>query len=494
MTQNYVRKPLLISNPTILSFYESNPHINIETVNLLLIELIQNATPAGGNCDWLSIVSSSPSENECHQTAELIKIQTKLKDIIHSLSKELISQYIEAKTDYIREFRSLSSTEEPNKDLMIENNNDLMRKIECLFSPLAKIKGNGCTIFEKATNIRKQFHKIIHANIDSIHSKYGTETAKTIAKEYIANFENNSSHMIQTIQQLLTDYLANKDTQIETAIQQITSGTMTENSHPYYRIFYEINDVLQEFRKSKTSHPLETLLSQLFSTASISQEDAGYVISRDAHTPIYIEQQTTKDRNINLTEIKSFVKSSQDKSSHGILVSQFTGITSKPNYHIDITNNRILVYIHQMEYSPDKLQIAVDTIDSISEKLSDFYFNAETKYSVPKEVLDDINREYQHFVLQKDSISNTLKDNYKKILAQLDEIKFTSLDKFLSTRYASCKKQGFTCDLCNQFHVGTLKGLAAHKRGCNRKIAKTTSSSIEKIPIYAVKSKLTSET
>lgn len=493
MDKKIACKPLLIYNPTVVSFYESNPHINIETVNLLLIELMQNATPTGGNCDWFSIVSSAPSENECHQTAELVKIQTRLKDAMHSLSKELISQYIEAKTDYIREFRSLSSTEEPNKDLLIENNNELMHKIECLFSPLAKIKGNGCTIFEKATNIRKQFHKIINANIDSILSKYGTDTAKTIAKDYISNFENNSSHMMQTIQQLLTEYLANKDSQIDSAIKQITTGATTENSHPYYRVFYEIHDVLQEFRKSNTSHPLETLISQLFSTASISQEDAGYVINRDAHTPIYIEQQTTKDRNINTMEIKSFVKTSQEKSCHGILISQFTGITSKPNYHIDITNNRILVYIHQMEYSPDKLQIAVDTIDSISEKLSDFYFNAETKYSVPKEVLDDINREYQYFVLQKESISNALKDNYKKVLSQLDEIKFTSLDKFLSTRYTSCKKQGFTCDLCNQFHVGTLKGLAAHKRGCTRKLAKTTSLSVEKLPIYAVKSKLTNE-
>ena len=83
----------------------------------------------------------------------------------------------------------------------------------------------------------------------------------------------------------------------------------------------------------------------------------------------------------------------------------------------------------------------------------------------------------------------SLKDNYKKVLSQLEEMRFTSLDKFLSTRYASCKKQGFTCDLCNQFHVGTLKGLAAHKRGCNRKLAKIASST----PIYAVKQKLVSE-
>ena len=295
MTQNCVRKPLLISNPTVVSFYESNPHINIETVNLLLIELMKNASPRGGIGDWLSMIPSTATENESHQTAELEKFQKKIKDTIHSLSKQLISQYIEAKTDYIREFRSLSSTEDPNKELFMENNSELMSKIESVFSPLSKIKGSGSTIFEKATTIRKQFHKIVNANIESILSKYGSDTAKNIAKEYISNFENNSSHMIQTIQQLLTEYLVNKDTQIESTIQHIQSGTTSDDS--YYRIFYEINDVLQEFGKSNTSHPLESLLSQLFTTASISNEDQGYIIHREAHTPIYIEQHTTKDRN-----------------------------------------------------------------------------------------------------------------------------------------------------------------------------------------------------
>jgi len=475
--QNLLGKQLTISHPTVVSFYESNPHINIESANLLLIELMQNALPKGGDGDWLSIVAPKQNGNESHQTSELEKYQKRIKDTIHSLSKQIITQYIEAKTDYIREFRSLSSIDDPNKSLLVENNMELMRKIECMLSPLSKIRGNGCTLFEQATMIRKQFQKIIHANIDSIISKYDSETGKTLTKEYIVNFESNSAHMIQSIQQLLTDYLTSKESQIETTIRTIQSGTSDEGALSYYRIFYEINDVLQEFSKSNTSHPLETLISQLFKTASVSHEDTGYIVHRKSYTPIYIEQHTTKDRNIHVSEIKSFVKSSQDKSCHGILISQFTGITSKPNYHIDITGNRILIFIHQMEYSADKLQMAVDMIDSISEKLSDLYFNTETKYSVPKEVLDDINREHQYFVLQKETISNTLKENYKKILSQVDDLKFTSLDKFLSTRYSSCKKQGFTCDLCNEFHVGTLKGLAAHKRGCNRKLAKQAAGS-----------------
>ena len=196
---------------------------------------------------------------------------------------------------------------------------------------------------------------------------------------------------------------------------------------------------------------------------------------------ICVEQYEMRDRNIGIQEVKSFLKRVVEKNTHGILISQYTGITTKPNYYIEIHNNRVIVYLHQMEYSADKLLIAVDMIDSLSAKLSEFCVSGENRYSIPKDVLDDINREYQQFIIQKESIMSLIKDQHKKLLGQLDDMRFCSLDKYLATRYSSCKKQGFTCDLCGIFNVGTLKGLAAHKRGCSRKIAaKVVSHSISK--------------
>ena len=87
--------------------------------------------------------------------------------------------------------------------------------------------------------------------------------------------------------------------------------------------------------------------------------------------------------------------------------------------------------------------------------------------------MDEINREYNSFINHKEAISNTIKESQKKILSQIDDLKFPALDKFLSTKYSSIQKQGFICNLCNSFTVSTLKGLAAHKRGCSRKIGTT---------------------
>ena len=129
------------------------------------------------------------------------------------------------------------------------------------------------------------------------------------------------------------------------------------------------------------------------------------------------------------------------------------------------------------------MQTAIEIVDIISAKLAEFNVSSEEKYAIPKEILDEVNREYQTFIGQKETIMNTLKEMYKKVLAQVEDIRFVSLDKYLSTRYSSCKKQGYVCSLCNSFTVSTLKGLAAHKRGCNRKLSGVVQKATEPVVV-----------
>lgn len=131
----------------------------------------------------------------------------------------------------------------------------------------------------------------------------------------------------------------------------------------------------------------------------------------------------------------------------------------------------------------------MDMIDNIYAKLCEYSALPEHKQSIPKEILDDINREYQSFIVQKESLMDFVKETNKQLLSQINTIAFPSLDKYLSTLYSSCKKQGFTCDLCHSFNVGTLKGLAAHKRGCIRKSGGVCASSYSTAESDAISTK-----
>ena len=449
---------LNVTNPKIITFYQLNPQINFDEVNLLIIDILQKSG------------SIKPLENivyqDDHKTKELESFLESMREGIRQLIQSVSSKYIIAKSEYIREFKSASLENEP-RELITKSNQKFFESKCSILSVIFQLRFSN--IAEKTKVMLHQFNKILTANSDQIFSK--TDFSLKI-DEYIHNFESNSTHMIQAIVQLLSECL----TSYETRVQDYTKTREDKSSTIYYKLIYELNDIVHQLPNKKDNSEntisFEHLLSQTFPTASIStdQESNEYHLIREDKPSIYIELHENRDYNIGITDVKRFIKRAVDKNINGVLVSQYTGITSKPNYHIEIHNNVVVIYLHKLLYSPETLQKATDMIDAISNKLTEFSSLSDNKYSIPKDILDEVNREYQQFILQKETIMTGFKEQQKRLLSQLDDIRFSALDKYLSTRYSSCKKQGYTCDMCNNFNVGTLKGLAAHKRGCARKI------------------------
>jgi hypothetical protein len=129
-----------------------------------------------------------------------------------------------------------------------------------------------------------------------------------------------------------------------------------------------------------------------------------------------------------------------------------------------------MVYVHNGNYSQDKIKNAIDIIDNLSIKMREYNGEHSNDFTIDKDVLDEINKEYQLFISQKEGIINSMKDHQKKMFSQIDDFKFPVLDKYLSTKYsAPIHKPGLKCDLCKVFNANNLKALAAHKRGCTRK-------------------------
>ena len=462
-----------LTHPTICAFYANHPDISPEITNLAFIEMFEKTHSLVPDIHIGTL--PAPNMNYRKQVADMNAVLEQLQETITTLVNRISQEYLFIKTEYINEFRSVWSQSccVSRRDILLENNRKLIHSVEQLLYNIRNIKRTHSSIGEKTDNVIKQFHKIVHSNIETILSK-PTETANMIP-EFIHNFETNSTHMIHTTQLLLTDFMTAKETLSQKIVESFSTNGEAAIS-AYCKFIYETRDFLQSIGVSspmQTPQNIVSLLSRLYNTGYIQPDDTDHsisVLSRDEKPTICIQQLQIKDRNINTDEIARFLQITKEKNVHGILVSQYTGITSKPNLYIDIYHNRVYVYVHSLEYSPEKLQSAIDIVDTISTKLTDFNNSVEQKYTVPKDVLDEINREYQSFILQKETIMSTIKDSYKKILTQIEELRFVSLDKYLSTRYSYFKKQGYVCNLCNVFSVSTLKGLAAHKRGCNRKM------------------------
>jgi hypothetical protein len=99
-----------------------------------------------------------------------------------------------------------------------------------------------------------------------------------------------------------------------------------------------------------------------------------------------------------------FIFDAENIKSHGIFLSQHSGIAGKSNYQIDYHKGLVLLYVHNVDYSREKIQLAVDIIDNLSSKLEEFVEEESLETHISRDVLESINTEYQEFSLKKDSI------------------------------------------------------------------------------------------
>ena len=146
-----------------------------------------------------------------------------------------------------------------------------------------------------------------------------------------------------------------------------------------------------------------------------------------------------------------------------VMISQFSGIVSKPNFFVEVNDGHVLVYLHNVNYSKDQIRLAVDVIDHLSSRVG----ARAAAAAVPKEVLDGINDEVQRFVKKKEALATTIRDTHRTLLAQLDELHLPVLFKLLSETYTSPQTQTYVCPLCNAAFP-TKRGLSGHKRTHNR--------------------------
>ena len=191
------------------------------------------------------------------------------------------------------------------------------------------------------------------------------------------------------------------------------------------------------------------------------------ILKRINLKPILFENKDYSN-NVKKDEVDKFIRDISKNEHHGIFISQHSGIVGKEHFQIDIHNKNILIYIHNCNYDQDKIKLAVNTIDTLSIKLINIDSDNTT---IPKEVIKQINIDYQTFLRQKELILSTTKEYYKKTLDLLTQIKLPSLEKYLSNHFADSKVNKVLCTLCNKFETDNLRSLARHKQSCKKIIA-----------------------
>ena len=385
-----------ITNKKIIDFYAQNPSLNIETVNLLVIDLIDK------------IVNNDSKAFDSIQS----QILANISDLKSSIQKEL-----------------------------------------------------ECAIVNSSSTNNDKIGQLFQQNVSQIIDKTSIMIHESLPK---------NDHLLQPICGSLTA----TEERIQKEISEIKNGLMSG------ALIGDLTDFFNKYKNSSYKgqlgeRQLESTLNQIFPTAEVVNTSAirascDFRLNRTDKQSILFETKEY-DRNVNLDEIKKFVRDIELQKHHGVFLSQHSGITSKQNFQIDLIGKCAVIYIHNVKYDPMIIRLAVDIIDNLGEKLRILNDDVpENKHSFSEDVFNDICAEYNDFAQKKLIFIETLKESQKRLLSLIDDMKFPALSKIITPTVQTIVHNDNTdiiCTLCNKYHTTSNKSLAAHQRRCKKKMA-----------------------
>jgi len=438
---------ITLTNPKIIKYFKQHKDIEPDVAVLFFVELLEKF---GENL--ADKMSSSINSQILSNILELKMNNQSLHENINKINTDITNtlyiKMLEIKKEYMEDVKTVVSTNSNDKIMpfLEKNNSQLIDKTTLLLTDM--IPKTNHTFYSALGEHIKTFQKSLDKSLQ-------LKEKDIDLKEYFNIFEQKFAIMLQNV------------------MNPINAHSQTQD-----KLFGELNEFLNKYRLNSTfkgaqgENQLFLTLTQMFPSGEIinttGQKASGDFLLKREQKPNILFENKDYDANVYIEEIRKFIRDIETQNMHGIFLSQRSGIASRSNYQIEFHNGCILVFVHNVEYSKEKIQIAVDMIDSLSVKMQEFSIEDEGN-TISKEILEEINKEYQNFAVHKDNLIGILKDANKKSLAHIEDFKFPTLDKYLSNKFASTANvtrlsNQYTCDICNVFTTNTIKSLSAHKR------------------------------
>jgi hypothetical protein len=463
---------LSLSNKDVWEFYNKYDHLNFEQINVAFVNILQQL-----------FETSNPSLNAsvASQLIDNMKLlQTQVSSVTEMFSKStqdintfFTLRFVEFKKDYIEDLKMILSNNTSDKlaPIIREYNDTLLDKTRIFMS-------------EAIPKSHESFSKEIESTLKSLHSSIHQDTSEfmksTINKDTLETFVNSIeekfSKTILGSQTIFNSLISSSESRLDTKLSELRDISRTNNSSQDI-LQANITELLKKMENSTSKgkiseNLLYNVLLTLYPTAQIDsvgtiKETGDFIMTRKDKPTILFENKNY-DKNVIQEEVKKFLRDVDQQRCCGIMLAQHYGITNKDNFEIEMHNGNVLVYLHKVEYDADKIKTAVDIIDSFMSTLESESEDASDKLAINKDVLDDINKEYQHFILSKLSHIKTIKDFQQKLIAQAEDFKLPNLEEYLSKLYASSSSKNDVCEYCNYVAKNT-RALVAHYRGCTLK-------------------------
>jgi hypothetical protein len=504
-----------ISSKKVIDFYSKHNNIDPNVMNEIFVDILENIISTMSNQANTSIMTSilntlkenshsqqlSLKENEnalnnIYKSIDVLKNDiTNVKDSLSKVSSDITTnlslKLLEIKQVYINDIRDLFSkydTDTYSKLIPIldKNTSNLIDKTTTLFNQI--IPNSHDEYFKLVDSALKNFQSTIKLDnlqfLNDVNNK--NNNVDTRLNEFIRNLDNKFNDLSINIQKPMSQYINSTEDRLINKLSVVNDFATSINSKQD-KLNDDLCDFLNKFRTAPNKGQLGegllfNILTALYPTAEITDttNDASnrcdFLLKRNNKSSILIENKD-HSRNVSPEEVNKFIRDVNKHDMNGIFFSQKTGITSKPNWFIEIYNNKVRLYCHNVNYSNDIIRTAIDVVDTLSYHLSSIENpNLNINDNVMSEdTLKIINSEVAEFINQKLNIVRFINDNNKLLLDKINELSISpTLINILKERY-SCRSEvnPFECKYCNRSYLSQAS-LSAHLRGCKKKVDTNT--------------------
>lgn len=445
---------LSVSNKRIYDFYQNNPNLNFEAMNLLLLDFMEQM-----NQDLTKTLQST-IQNEILQSVR------SMESNVESLNKSIENQ----NNSIVLKFHEINKEFLDSMKLVIDNamntstdklNLNLDKTTDVFVSKLMTI------IPQNNETIHNDFQTVIKSSQDHICELVKTNNPSKV-EEYLKTFDQR----IKSAQEPLLQYIKLNHEQIKSQCDNLRdSATVSQTTQN--RVYTELNEFLNKFKSSSSlkgqysENMLESLLNKLYPMAhvvntSTTKATGDFILRRNGMGNIMIENKNYEG-NVSNEEVKKFLRDIKEQNCNGLFLSQFSGIVNKPNYFIEIHEGNVLVYIHHVEHDAEKIKTGIEIIDHLSSKIRDFYVNEHHGFTIEKDTLDSINAEFQVFLAHRDALVTSVRDFQKKMITQIEELKMPELQIYLCGKYATAQNLQYACHECGEMFA-KKNALASHMK------------------------------
>jgi hypothetical protein len=476
---------IIITNPKIIKYFNEH-QVEPEHTILFFIELLEKL---GDNINGtINAGINKQILEELNETTRLIKsMNENINKVNTDITNSLYLKMIELKKEYIEETKTvlLTNTNEKFTSLLERNNSLLLDKTTILFNEL--IPKSNITIYDSLNEKINYFQKEMKHETETILKQLNNSNENTSIEQYLNATEIKFTRLLQDLQQPIHMYINTSEERINKNILEI-SNTTRENMVVQNKLYDEMNDFLNKYRVSNykgsfSETQLNNVINSMFDDGEVistgKQIASGDFILKRLNKPNIMFENKDYTEKVYDSEIKKFIRDAENLKMHSIFLSQKSGIVNKRNFQVECHKGLIFVYVHFVNYSPDKIRIAIDIIDNLDSKIKEY---AEKDGVIDKSTLLDIYEEYQQLAVQKDALIGAHKEFGKKINGIIDNLQFNVLGKYLAGHF-SCNldtsklANQLICDNCNVYTCTTVKSMSAHKRGCKSKIPTVTINS-----------------